>query len=104
MPSIDLLRRVNRGGLRDAAPRDRTALKHWIKAYLGVDIACAGVCPGHQSVWDYFADLYFDRPPLVLVLGSRGCGKSFLSALNPHVTSRWSPRHGTRILGGSRAQ
>lgn len=40
----------------------------------------------------------------MLVLGSRGAGKSFLSAIDTHLTSRWNPRHGTRILGGSRAQ
>ena len=38
------------------------------------------------------------------MLGARGAGKSFLSALNTHLTSRWYPGHGTRILGGSRAQ
>jgi hypothetical protein len=37
-------------------------------------------------------------------LGSRGAGKSFLSALDTHLVSRWSPRHGTRILGGSKSQ
>ena len=31
-------------------------------------------------------------------------GKSFLSALDTHLTSRWDPDHGTRILGGSKAQ
>lgn len=44
------------------------------------------------------------RPSLALVLGARGAGKSFLSALDTHLTSRWYPGHGTRILGGSQAQ
>ena len=59
---------------------------------------------GHQSPADYFSKLFFERPSLSLVLGPRGGGKSFLSALNTHITSRWYPRHGTRILGGSRSQ
>ncbi len=41
---------------------------------------------------------------MALVLGSRGAGKSFLSALDTHLVSRWNPRHGTRVLGGSRSQ
>ena len=41
---------------------------------------------------------------IALILGSRGCGKSFLSALDTHLTSRWDSDHGTRILGGSKAQ
>ena len=48
--------------------------------------------------------MFFNRPSLALVLGSRGAGKSFLSALDTHLVSRWSPRHGTRILGGSKSQ
>jgi hypothetical protein len=48
--------------------------------------------------------MFFRRPPLALVLGARGAGKSFLSALDTHLASRWHPRHGTRILGGSKAQ
>jgi hypothetical protein len=48
--------------------------------------------------------MMLSRPPLALILGPRGGGKSFLSALETHYTSRWNARHGTRILGGSRAQ
>jgi hypothetical protein len=48
--------------------------------------------------------MMLQRPPLALILGPRGGGKSFLSALETHYTSRWTPKHGTRILGGSRAQ
>jgi hypothetical protein len=79
-------------------------LWQWVYAYTGVKIAFQKVCPGHDTAWDYFAGLYFRRPPLALVLGPRGGGKSFLSALNTHITSRWYPCHGTRILGGSRSQ
>src|SRR5262249_10915380 len=72
--------------------------------FTGVKIARERVCAGHSPVWDYFSSLWVERPPLVLVLGPRGGGKSFLSALHTHLTSRWSPRHGTRILGGSLSQ
>ena len=87
-----------------ARPNNRDVLWSWVHGYAGVSISHQRVCPGHNSPWDYFFETYLHRPPLALVLGSRGAGKSFLSALNTHITSRWDPRHGTRILGGSRAQ
>ncbi len=92
------------GRFRQVQPRTEKALRGWIEAYTGVRIAHARVCPEHNTPWDYFTALHLRRPPLVLVLGSRGAGKSFLSALDTHLTSRWNPRHATRILGGSRAQ
>jgi hypothetical protein len=92
------------GDPRETPPDSPTMLWHWVYSYTGVRIAIERVCQGHDSAWDYFSGVYFERPSLTLVLGSRGAGKSFLSALNTHVTSRWSPRHGTRILGGSRSQ
>lgn len=92
------------GDPREAPPCTPSMLWQWVYSYTGIKIATARVCPEHCSAWDLFASLYFNRPSLALVLGSRGAGKSFLSALNTHLTSRWSPRHGTRILGGSRSQ
>jgi hypothetical protein len=89
---------------RDVAPTTPEMLWRWIYAFTGIQVARARVCPEHNTPWDYVQALYFDRPSLALVLGSRGSGKSFLSALDTHLTSRWHPKHATRILGGSRAQ
>src|SRR5436305_385356 len=89
---------------RDSAPHSPRALRNWVYAYTGVRVADRAVCPGHQSAWDCFTAVHLGRPSLALVLGSRGAGKSFLSALDTHLTSRWRTRHGTRILGGSRSQ
>ncbi len=96
--------RVDLKQLANTRPITRTGLHDWVRAFTGVRIATAPVCPGHDTPWGFFSEMYFNRPPLALVLGSRGAGKSFLSALDTHLTSRWSPRHGTRILGGSKAQ
>lgn len=85
-------------------PITADGLANWIQAYTGVRIARERVCPGHNSPWDCFATIHRERPPVVLVLGARGTGKSFLSAMDTHLTSRWNPNHATRILGGSRAQ
>jgi hypothetical protein len=91
-------------GAREAAPATPETLWRWIYAFTGIQVSRNRVCPEHNAPWDYLRTLYFERPSLALVLGSRGSGKSFLSALDTHLTSRWHPRHATRILGGSRAQ
>ncbi|MGE3821059.1 MAG: hypothetical protein AB7I30_16725 [Isosphaeraceae bacterium] len=104
MPTREPPCSLNSNDPGETPPVSSATLWHWVYAYTGVKIAYQKVCPCHDSPWDYFAGLYFNRPPLALVLGPRGGGKSFLSALNTHVTCRWNPRHGTRILGGSRAQ
>ena len=96
--------RLNAGEARDLVPLGDIDLWNWIAGYTGVRIAKCSVCPGHHSPWTFFRDLYYKRPSVALVLGSRGGGKSFLSALNTHIESRWNPRHETKILGGSRSQ
>ena len=77
-----------------------------LKLATGIDIAIAdtAVCPCHQSPWEYFRAVHVDRPSLALVIGGRGTGKSYLSALDTHLTSLLNPGHGTRVLGGSLAQ
>lgn len=85
-------------------PQGGPGLKEWLLHYTGVRISECPVCRHHHAPWDYFEAIYVQRPPLALVLGPRGGGKSFLAALGTHLTSRWYPNHGTRILGGSRAQ
>jgi hypothetical protein len=92
------------GQARNHRPKTPEDLWRWVYAFTGVKIAHERVCAEHNSPWDYVSSLYFERPSLALVLGSRGSGKSFLSALDTHLTSRWNNGHATRILGGSRAQ
>lgn len=74
------------------------------KTGIGLRVADEAVCPGHQSPWSFFRDVHVDRPSLALVLGGRGTGKSYLSALDTHLTSLESAGHATRVLGGSRSQ
>ena len=90
--------------LRNVRPKTSRQLKDWIRDYTGLKIPDKAVCPDHQSPWECFEAIHLKRPSVALVLGSRGSGKSFLSALDTHLTSRWDPDHGTRILGGSKAQ
>ena len=90
--------------MEPAIPTNKRQLRSWIKATFNVKLADEPVCFGHSDPWTIFTDLYFQRPSIALVLGPRGGGKSFLSALHTHLVSRRDPRHETRILGGSLAQ
>jgi hypothetical protein len=53
---------------------------------------------------DFLEAWCYERPPLSLVLGPRGGGKSYLAALATHVDSIRYDAHGTLVLGGSEAQ
>jgi hypothetical protein len=90
--------------LRNTRPTTVDHLWEWVRAYTGVRIARDKVCRDHQPPFDWFASFWFDPPSQALVLGSRGSGKSFLSALLTHGESRFTPKLGTRILGGSKSQ
>ena len=89
---------------RHQKPASPEHLWNWVHRYTGVRIARAAVCPGHSAPFDLFARQVIDRPSLALWHAPRGSGKSFLSAIETHVASRFHPRHSTRILGGSLAQ
>jgi hypothetical protein len=89
---------------RDARPTTADALHDWVLAHLGVTIPRTAVCAGHAAPFTLFARQVLERPSLALWHGPRGSGKSFLSAIDTHLASRFHPRHGTRILGGSMSQ
>jgi hypothetical protein len=88
----------------ESRPDSERSLRRWVRTYAGLHIPHRAVCRGHQSPWRFFADVFLKRPPVALVLGPRGGGKSYLSALETHLTSRFDAEHGTRLLGGSLAQ
>lgn len=96
--------RVRLDQVRHTRPATADHLWHWLRAYTGVAVARSPVCRDHRPPFDWVADLWLKRPPQALVLGPRGGGKSFLSALLTHLESRFWPRLGTRILGGSKSQ
>ncbi len=99
--TIDNLSKILDGG---DSEENREQLKKWLKESMKVEIAETSVCRGHQSPWQFFSDVLLNRPPLALVLGPRGGGKSYLSALETHLRSLTNPDHSTRVLGGSLAQ
>lgn len=91
---------------RGERPTSRKWLWNWVRGYTGITLPHRPVCldEGHWSPFDLFAEVFLERPDLVLWHGPRGSGKSFISALDTHMMSRFYARHGTRILGGSKAQ
>src|SRR5262249_5201607 len=90
--------------VRSRRPTNRQELERWVLAFTGVRVPGRAVCRGHSAPLDMFARQVLDRPALALWHGPRGSGKSFLSAIDTHLASRFHPRHETRILGGSLAQ
>jgi len=90
--------------IRNRLPRTSIELADWVRQYTGVRIPDRPVCAGHSAPLAMFSHQVLERPSLALWHGPRGSGKSFLSAIDTHLCSRFNPRHETMILGGSRAQ
>ena len=90
--------------IRHRFPLDAWELYCWVRHFTGLRIPRDPVCAGHTAPFDMFARQVLERPSLALWHGPRGSGKSFLSAIDTHLCSRFNPRHETRILGGSQAQ
>lgn len=88
----------------DCVPRHERRLRSAVRELTGVEIASRRVCHGHTPPWTYFSEIFLQRPQIALILGPRGGGKSYLSALDIHLRSRWTPGYATRVLGGSKAQ
>jgi hypothetical protein len=91
-------------GVREVHPTTKDHLWAWVYAYTGVKLARNGVCKGHDAPMDAMACMHLQRPPEMLTLASRGSGKSFASAIDSHMNSRFYPNHQTLILGGAKSQ
>lgn len=89
---------------RHVRPTDRKWLWDWVRLNTGVRIPHTAVCKGHSAPLDMFARQVIERPDQTLWHAPRGSGKSFLSAIDTHICSRFHPGFETRILGGSLAQ
>lgn len=96
--------RFRPGDSRNVRPLTKDWLWSWVHNYTGIRLARNAVCRGHSAPFDALACWQLDRPSISLCLGSRGSGKTFMSALDLHLDSRFRARHESRILGGSKAQ
>lgn len=90
--------------IRNYQPDDVDHLWHWIYAFTGIKVATNKVCRDHSPPMEWLAKQILEIPDQILIMGSRGSGKSFLEAIATHIESRFTPRLGTRILGGSKSQ
>ena len=89
---------------RTEPPPTAERLWAWIAAFTGVRVAHTPVCLNHCAPFDWLSNAWLNRQSQALVLGPRGGGKSFLTAILTHMESRFKPQLGTRILGGSKSQ
>ena len=79
----------------------------WAKRILrefGIYLPDQRICGDHHSPAEIFFNVLLQRPSIALIHGSRGSGKSYLSALETHLSSLFYQNLNTRILGGSQAQ
>ncbi len=102
MQSAKLKARLLRA--REEIPTEPGWLWDRIRKYHGIRVQDQAVCCGHSSPFDMLSEQFLIRPRIALWHGPRGGGKSFLSALDTHLASRFYAGHGTRILGGSKDQ
>ena len=90
--------------IRGARLTDAAHVLGWTRAFLGVSFPSSAVCAGHSAPGALLARQVLERPPLALWVGPRGGGKSFLSAVDTHLTSRHAAGSSTCVLGGSLSQ
>ena len=89
---------------RETWPIDKRHLWLWLHRFTGLKFAERAVCDGHSAPFDILARQVLEPPPMALVCGSRGSGKTLGSATGTHVHSRFKPGLHTKMLGGSLAQ
>jgi hypothetical protein len=70
----------------------------------GVKVAATPVCRDHCAPLDFLEAWVYDRPPMSLIHGPRGGGKSYLAAFSTHLDSIKYDGHDTVVLGGSESQ
>jgi hypothetical protein len=75
-----------------------------VAAYFGLKVPTRPVCRGHTAPGYFLARWVYDRPPLSLVHGPRGGGKSLLRGFADYLLAVEHKGLGVRILGGSLAQ
>lgn len=75
----------------EQGPKTDDELHEWIKTNLGLNISRVAVCVGHNSPFEFLADIYFERVTSAIAMASRGSGKSALSAVIHLLNSIFKP-------------
>jgi hypothetical protein len=96
--------------LRRTMPKTRADLKNYLKAFLGLDIGDAKICPEHNCPMDYLWHSYssdFDGHSAsgdCVVWAGRGGGKTLIAAVATLLDCIFKPACKVRILAGSELQ
>ncbi len=70
-------------------PETDDELHDWVLQATGINIPRVAATPDTNAPFEWFSDLFFERERAVLVVASRGSGKSFLSALFNFTMCYW---------------
>jgi hypothetical protein len=79
-------------------------LYKWVSHFLKLKLPKAGVCPGHDSPFEYLKHAYFEPAADCVVWAPRGGGKTRLGAAATLLDLLHKPGVAVRILGGSLEQ
>lgn len=87
-----------------AGPQTDDELHLWIRDHLKVDIPRVSVCSGHQSPFEFIADLYFERELAAIAMANRGGAKTFACAILHVLNSKFRPGCESASVGAIEAQ
>lgn len=90
--------------LSGKAPRNKEHLALHCAFVLGIRIPDPAYCENHKSPLDALWDAYADEECYSIWHAMRGSGKTLLLAILAYLDSKFKPRCGTTILGGSLEQ
>ena len=85
-------------------PQTDDQLHKWILDNLGLNIPRVAVCDGHQSPFDFVADIFFERVDSAIAVASRDGGKTMASALIHLLNSLFKPGCESITVGAIWAQ
>jgi len=85
-------------------PETDDELHAWVLKATGVNIPRVPATPDTNAPFEWFADLFFEREDAVLVVASRGSGKSYLSALFNFTMCYWFPEADCMSIGAIEEQ
>lgn len=85
--ALDVLKRKQ----PEHGPRNDDELHAWILNNIGYDIPRVPVCEGHQTPFEFLADLYFERVNSAVAMAARGSSKTVVSAILHLLNSLFRP-------------
>lgn len=88
----------------DKKPKNREQVKKVVKLWFDVDLIDKARCADHQSQLDYVADSFLGEYGSGVFIGTRGGGKSFLTAIVDILKALYIPGHKIAVTAFARGQ